>query len=386
MTNMERMVAEIDRIGREIAEPNAGDVDQSARFPIEAVSALKKSKILSAGIPVDLGGGGLNIVEQGELCRLLATYCASTSMVLGMHFIKISSIVHFGKNSDKLAGYLRSVVEEQRLVASVTSEEGIGGNLRNSICAVEMNGDTFELTKHSTCLSYGAEADDLLITARKDANAPASGQVVVLAQKGDFTLEQTGEWDSMGMRGTCSPPFIVRVKAPSWQVFGPSFAEIAARTMVPDTHYIWSNVWLGIACDASARARALVQARARKNPSELPENAKELAVLDTKLQQFSDTVKSTGRDYMQAHENDDTEKLSSIGFSLRINALKLSASTFAADICMKAMRICGFAGYLNNSPYSVTRQLRDALSAAPMIGNGRIVETNATNLLAYKGT
>lgn len=56
-----------------------------------------------------------------------------------------------------------------------------------------------------------------------------------------------------------------------------------------------------------------------------------------------------------------------------------------ADICVKAMAICGFAGYLNNSPYSVGRHLRDALSAAPMIGNGRIIEMNAANLMAYKG-
>ena len=386
MMDKEKILTEVRRIAKDISHPNALDVDKNARFPIESITALKAAKMFSAGVPEELGGFGLNIIEQGELCRILATRCASSAMVLGMHLIKVSSIVHFGKGNKQLEQYLRSIVEQQRIVGSVTSEEGIGGNLRNSIAAIEAYTDRFTLTKQSTCLSYGAYADDLLITCRKNKDAAASDQVVVLALKDDLTLEQQGEWDSMGMRGTCSPPFSVKVDASISQVFEPSFADIAARTMVPDTHYIWSTIWLGIACDAASRARALVQSRARKNPSELPENARELAQLEIRLERFKDTVKSVGECYLKAHKADDFEYLSSISFSLKINALKLNASQLVVDICMRAMTVCGFAGYLNNSPYSVARHLRDALSAAPMIGNGRIIETNATNLLAYKGS
>jgi len=379
------IIEEVKRIATEVAGPNSIDVDQNSRFPIESLTALKAAKILSAGLPEHLGGGGMNILELGELCRILATQCASSAMVLGMHYIKVSSIVHYGRGNEYLENYLRSLFEQQRLVGSVTSEEGIGGNLRNSITAVEAYDDRFKLVKQSTCLSYGAEADDLLITCRRNKDAAASDQVVVLALKGDFSLEQTGEWDAMGMRGTCSPPFKVTVDADICQVFEPSFAEIAARIMVPDTHYIWSNIWLGIACDAASRARSLVQSKGRKNPAQLPDTAKDLAELEIRLDRFKDTVKSVGERYLKAHLDNDDEQLSSMAFSLKINALKLNASQLVTDICMRAMVICGFAGYLNNSPYSIARHLRDALSAAPMIGNGRIIETNATHLLALKG-
>ncbi len=385
MSSKNKIVEEVERIAADIAGPCADDVDKNARFPVETLAALKASKILSAGIPENLGGAGLDILEQGELCRILATKCASSAMVLGMHFIKVSSIVHFGKGNAQIENYLRSVAEQQRLVGSVTSEEGVGGNLRNSIAAVETIGDRFKLTKYSTCLSYGAQADDLLITCRRNKEAAASDQVVVLATKDDFTLEQQGEWDAMGMRGTCSPPFTVTVDASMWQIFEPDFATIAARTMVPDTHYIWSNIWLGIACDAEARARALVQKHAHKNPSQLPENARRLAELEIRLERFKDTVKSVGERYLKAHKEDNETLLSSMAFSLKINALKLNASQLVTDICLRAMAICGFAGYLNNTPYSIARHLRDALSAAPMIGNGRIIETNAAHLLAFKG-
>ncbi len=385
MLSKKKIFEVVTTIAEEVSGPNATDVDKYARFPSESLNALKENSVLSAGVPIALGGIGLNIIEQGELCRLLAKRCASSAMVLGMHFIKVSSIVHFGKGIEKVENYLRLLAKEQRLVGSVTSEEGIGGNLRTSIACIQPDADRFNLVKNSTCLSYGAYADDLLITCRKNSDSVASDQVVVLAVGDDFSLEQHGEWDSMGMRGTCSPPFTVTVNAEMWQIFEPDFATIAARTMVPDTHYIWSNIWLGIACDATARARALMQAKVKKDFSHLPDAAKDLAQLEILLDRFKDTVSSVGLRYMKAHLADDFETLSSIAFSLKINALKLNASQLVAEICIKAMSICGFPGYLNNSPYSIARHLRDALSAAPMIGNGRIIETNATNLMIYKG-
>jgi acyl-CoA dehydrogenase len=386
MATKEQIIADVKRIGPEICAVNAVDVDKNARFPIESLDALKAAGVLSAGVPVALGGAGMDIVEQGKLCHILGKYCSSSSMILGMHFIQVSSIVYFGKGNEGFENYLRLLADEQRLVASVTSETGIGGDLRKSFATIEREGNTFGLTKISPTLSYGAYAEDLVITCRKDKDSAASDQAFVLAIGDDFELEQNGIWDPMGMRGTCSPGFDVFVKsAETWQIFQQDFSQIAARTLVPDTHIIWAYTWLGIASNAAARARKLVQAAARKNPSQLPNNARDLAELEIHLERFKDTVKSVGERYLIAHQNDDSDYITSIAFSLKINTLKLNASQLVADICMRAMAICGFAGYLNNSPFSVARHLRDSLSAAPMVGNGRIIETNATNLLVYKG-
>ena len=50
----------------------------------------------------------------------------------------------------------------------------------------------------------------------------------------------------------------------------------------------------------------------------------------------------------------------------------------------QCLGICGIAGYKNDSPYSLGRHLRDAHSAALMIGNDRILATNASLLLVHK--
>ena len=76
---------------------------------------------------------------------------------------------------------------------------------------------------------------------------------------------------------------------------------------------------------------------------------------------------------------------SSMGFAIRMNALKTSASTFVVEIVGKAMTICGMAGYRNDTELSLTRQLRDAYGAALMVNNDRIFGASAQMLLIHKG-
>ena len=73
-------------------------------------------------------------------------------------------------------------------------------------------------------------------------------------------------------------------------------------------------------------------------------------------------------------------ELSSIGFAVAMNNLKVSASTMGAEIIQLALLITGISGYKNDTPYSVGRHLRDALSAIVMISNDRIL-ANTSNLL-----
>jgi acyl-CoA dehydrogenase len=67
-----------------------------------------------------------------------------------------------------------------------------------------------------------------------------------------------------------------------------------------------------------------------------------------------------------------------------MNNLKVSASQLVVDIVHRALLICGIQGYKNDSPFSLGRHLRDAHSAALMIGNDRILATNASLLLVLK--
>jgi acyl-CoA dehydrogenase len=88
--------------------------------------------------------------------------------------------VHHARRSQYFQNYLRQLVDRQWLIASATTELGVGGDLRSSICAVEATGDRFRLVKKAPVISYGEQADQILVTSRRAPEAASSDQVHVL--------------------------------------------------------------------------------------------------------------------------------------------------------------------------------------------------------------
>ena len=124
------------KIGVEVAAPVADDVDRKSRFPREAVEELKRSGLLSALVPEELGGGGATLAEVAGAVRALAVHCTASALVLAMHSIEASNLVRHG-NSEPLQALLGEIASEQLLIANANSEVGIGGDVGRSICAIE---------------------------------------------------------------------------------------------------------------------------------------------------------------------------------------------------------------------------------------------------------
>jgi acyl-CoA dehydrogenase len=375
----------VRRIAQEAAGPAADAVDREARFPHEAIEALKKARMMSALVPTDLGGFGCGMVELAAMCDSLAQHCASAAMVFAMHQIQVACIVRHAMSQPFFKRYIAELVERQPLIASVTSEVGVGGEMRTSICAVESHGDDFTLVKDASTISYGEQADDLLVTARRAPDAPGSDQALVLVRSANYTLEKKGGWDTLGMRGTCSPPFKMTSRGSVDQILREPFADIASHTMVPFSHILWGNCWLGIATAAVSRAHAFVRTQARAKPGALPPTALRLAEASSMLQ----TMRTNAHDVANECEEllqtaEGTRSLSSIGFALKMNNLKVSSSQLVVQIVNHALLICGIVGYKNDSKFAIGRHLRDAHSAALMVGNDRIYATNASMLLVLK--
>jgi acyl-CoA dehydrogenase len=377
----------VARIGQEFAAQAADAVDRQARFPMETIEALRKAKMMSALVPKELGGLGCGMIELSAMCETLAQHCASASMVFAMHQIQVASILRHAITQPYYKKYVADLVEHQYLIASATSEAGIGGEMRTSKCHVEHDGQgRFKLDKDCTTISYGAQADDILFQARRGPESPPNDQIFVLVRKKDYTLTQKGAWDTLGMRGTCSPPFMLNSAGEDGQIFATPFADVASESQVPFSHVLWSNVWLGIATGAVHRARAFVRQQARAKPGTLPPSALRLAEVSSMLQTMRTNVHDVASECetLMHDEVQGTKALSSIGFALKMNNLKVSSSQMVAQIVNHALLICGIMGYKNDTKFALGRHLRDALSAALMVGNDRIYSTNASMLLVLK--
>src|SRR5258706_8147945 len=87
-------------------------------------------------------------------------------------------------------------------------------------------------------------------------------------------------------------------------------------------------------------------------------------------------VRSTLADYQRLIATPDSEP--GLGFAIAVNNLKLTCSQQVIEVVMRAMLICGIAGYRNDSKLTLGRHLRDATGAALMVNNDRILNQNAT--------
>jgi acyl-CoA dehydrogenase len=357
-----------------VAASNADAVDRGAKFPTEAFRVAREQRLLDMLVPVELGGEGASVSDVVDACYVLGRVCASTAMIFAMHQIMVAILVRHARNSPWHNRLLRRLSADQLLLASSTTDGQGGGDLRNSACAVERTGSRMSLTKIATVVSYGAEADGLLTTARRSADAPPSEQVLVAFVKEDYQLERIIDWDALGMRGTCSAGFKLRGDGDVKQLLSEPYQTIHAQTMMPVAHLTWSGVWAGIAAGALERARRFIRSAARHSNGQLPPAAPHLTRATISLRSLRGLVASA----LQRFETMDRLELETLDFQTAMNLLKVNASELAVATVMSCMQACGISGYRNDGEFSIARHLRDVLSSSIMISNDRIL-ANATS-------
>lgn len=322
--------------------------------------------------------------EVSAAVTALAESCASSGLILAMHHIQVGVLLRHGE-TDAIAEVVDRVASGSLLLANAASEVGLEGERRASTCALEPTEGGFHLDKQASTVSYGEHADGILVTARRGASSPSHDQSMAVCLRPGVTLEATGEWDTLGLRGTCSRPYHLTAEVPADLVIS-DYQQAFVRTSLPVSAVLLSSVWLGIAEAAARRAHEAARAQARKvrkDPSgtALATGGLRLAELGVVLHQLREVISGGAARYESAK---DTPEVETLGFSTRMDYLKLSSSTLVLDVVRRASAICGLAGYRNQGSTSMARLVRDANAAPLMVNNDRALQAMSQSLLVRK--
>lgn len=366
-----------------VAAAAADDVDRKARFPVEAIDAVKQAKLLSCGLPQELGGRGYRVSDLAAIARALGAACSAAGMVFAMHQTQALVLAKYARHGSA-ADVARAITANESLVASATTENTTGGDIGASTCAIVTDGSMVRLEKNAPVISYAEYADYIGVTARRNPDAAKSDQVLLMCPTDDMTLERTSTWDTMGFRGTCSPGYRLSAYTSVANVVPADYASILATTMLPASHTLWAAVWLGIADAAYAKARATVRQAARKAPDKTVPQATLLADLTVVHQRFESMVLHEVRRYQALVESGAAE--ATISFTVAMNNLKIAASTAVIEVVTESLKIVGLNGYREDHALTMGRLLRDAFGPQLMVSNERIRLNNANLVLAYRGT
>jgi indole-3-acetate monooxygenase len=248
-----------EKLGKDFAARAAVSDDTDA-FVSENYEALRKSGLVEAGVPLELGGGGADVAQLCDMLRVMAHHCGSTALAFAMHTHQVA-IPAWRWTHQKVTAVeplLKRVATEKIILMSSGGADWVAGSGK----AEKVDGG-YKITARKI-FSSAAPAGDLLMTMAVDES---DGQVLHfgLPMKSP-NVRINPVWKTLGMRGTASHDVIVeghvvpdaavalKRKAGEWHPLFHVIATIAFPLIY--------SVYVGVA--ESARDLAVEMARKRR--------------------------------------------------------------------------------------------------------------------------
>jgi len=192
-------VAMVRELGPRFAERGA-QADETDSFVAENYAELKKSGLVEAGVPKELGGGGCDGDILANMLRELAHFCPSTALAFSMHTHQVAVPAwRWLHQKAPMEPLLKRIVSERIVLLSSGGSDWIAGSGK----AERVEGG-YRITARKIFTS-GAPAGDLLMTG---AVLEEEGQPPMVLHFGipmnSAQVKVLDTWHTMGMRGTGS--------------------------------------------------------------------------------------------------------------------------------------------------------------------------------------
>jgi len=244
--------------------------NRDARFPAETVAEFRKSGLLGAMVADDARRAA---ARRSPTCPARSSQSPNTARrVVSSSRCTIyrSRVWRATEQPRAIDEVLARVATGSLLLANANSEVGLGGETTHEPLRTGAEGRRLparEAGVHRFVRRVrGRDPGDGAARSRQLAH----DQVLAVCLKPNMQVEPTGDWDTLGLRGTCSRPCHLTADVPADLVV-PDYADVFARTSLPVSGVLLSSVWMGIAESAARRAHTSVRGQARKNrgaPSE----------------------------------------------------------------------------------------------------------------------
>ena len=338
----------VGTLGSVFAE-RAAAYDGADTFVAENYTNLRASRLFSALVPKELGGGGLSYSEVCGLIRGFGRACGSTALAFSMHQHLIATALWNYRHGKPGEALLRTVAEGERVLVSTGATDWL-----SSSGVLERCEGGYRVTAKKPFAS-ACVAGDLLITSGQYDDPTAGHQVL------HFSVSLTAEgvridhvWETMGMRGTGSHTVVLD------NVFIPEQAITLCRPC-GKYHPVWDviltvalplicAVYVGIAEAAAEKAWAIAASKGDDGV-----NALVIGEMQTEL-----TTAQIALESMIANVNElDVEPgVQHANCALIRKTIVAEAAKRTAD---KALEATGGAGYFRR--LGLERILRDAQAA-----------------------
>jgi alkylation response protein AidB-like acyl-CoA dehydrogenase len=344
------------RVINEVVAPGATEVDASAKFPRVQIDALGAAGILGLTVPADCGGGGAGPRAAAEVARELGSVCASTAMVVTMHYAAVAALTAAGDKET-----LSAVAAGTHLSTLAFSETGSRSHfwVPLSTAALADDGAMVRLDASKSWVTSAGHANSYVWSSRPVAADGLMTLWRVPASAAGLTVD--GPFDGLGLRGNSSSPVSAAgVRVPLTAMIGADGAglDLALAAVLPYFLICSAAMSAGLIRRLTDETAAHLQrTRYAHLDQSLAQQAQPRAQL-ARLRIEADRTWALVTAALDAVEQDREDA------QLLVLEVKAAAGEAAAEAADLALRAGGGSAYRKESP--VERLFRDSRAARVM--------------------
>ena len=182
--------------------PNAHDVDQNARFPIETFKELGKLGYLGLPIGTEYGGAGADYRSYCIAVEEIGRACGSTGLSYAAHVSLGTNPIYLFGTEEQKKKYIPKLASGEHIGCWALTEPGTGSDASAQKTTAKLVGDHYVLNGTKQFITNATDADVAIIMAMTDKAAGRKGISSFIVEKGTPGFYVSKVEKKLGMRGS----------------------------------------------------------------------------------------------------------------------------------------------------------------------------------------
>lgn len=348
MTRLETIIVEV--VG-----PRAVEIDENAAFPRHAIEAMGEAGLLGLVSAQEVGGLGEGITAAAHVVERLARECASTAMVVCMHYAGTWVIEQQGGPRE----VREAIAKGRHLTTLAFSEGGSRSQFWAPVSTARREGDKIRLDAEKSWVTSAGQADSYVWSSRPVAAEGASTIWLVPAAAEGLSIPRP--FEGLGLRGNHSAPVTARgVTVGEGDRLGADGAgfDVMMGTVVPIFQTMVAATAIGTMEAATAKAASHVASTRFQHADQAVADLPTVRAYLARMRIKTDMARTLWLDTLAALEAGRDDAM------LRVLESKAAAGEASTEVTDLAMRVCGGAAFRKD--VGVERHFRDARAATVM--------------------
>jgi alkylation response protein AidB-like acyl-CoA dehydrogenase len=345
----------LDRVISEVVAPAAEEVDRGGTFPHDALKALGEAGLLGLISSTEVGGLGESHRAAALVVERLAAACASTAMVVCMHYAGAAVIEAHGATAVREA-----IARGEHVTTLAFSEKGSRSHFWAPIStAIRDEGGGVRLDAQKSWITSAGQAHSYVWSSLPLASEGQS--TIWLVPAGAAGLTIPFQFDGMGLRGNHSSPVNAEAAVvPAENMLGADGDgfNVMMGIVLPYFQVMNAGFSVGTMEAATTKAARHVSGTTLEHLGQSLADLPTVRAYLARMRIKTDACRALLQDALAALEGGREDAM------LRVLEVKAAAGEASTEVTDLAMRVCGGAAF--RKEVGVERHFRDARAASVM--------------------